>query len=338
MATLIGTTTPALAVVRAGAAALLAAAVLLYAGAAPADAAEQATTGEIEPWRAAPASNSYGPDRPNYDYALSPGQTVQDGLSVSNEGTEPLQLTVYAADAFTTDGGRLDLRTQEHPATGVGGWLDAERNQVSVAPGASVEVPFTITVPDDAVPGDHMGGIVTSLAVTEDGAEVERREAVRVHVRVAGEVQPRLEVDDLTVDYSDALAGRGEAVVTYLLRNTGNATLAAEQTVAVTGPFGSFSASAEPVETSPELLPGETWPVSAPVHDVVPTGLLTATVSAVPLYTDPAGSTGPLSLAEGSAHGWAVPWLTLSLIAVAAVVAVIAWRRRPATGTDVSRE
>lgn len=336
MATPIATTIPAL--VRAGAAALLATAVLLHVGAGPADARGQATTGESELWHAAPASNGYGPDRPNYDYALSPGQTVEDALSVVNEGTEPVQLAVYAADAFTTDGGELDLRTQDHPATGVGAWLDAERNELSLAPGESVEVPFTISVPDDAVPGDHMGGIATSLAATEDGTEVERREAVRVQVRVAGGVQPRLKVEDLVVDYSDTLTGRGDATVAYLLRNTGNTALAAEQTVALSGPFGSFRASAEPVETSPRLLPGETWTVSALVHDVVPTGLLTATVSTVPLYTDPAGSTGPLSAQEYSGHGWAVPWLALSIIVVVAVVAVIVLRRRPAAETDVSRE
>jgi hypothetical protein len=144
-------------------------------------------------------------------------------------------------------------------------------------------------------------------------------------------------VENLDVRYSGELFGSGDATVTYAIHNTGNAILAARQTVSISGPFGTWRVPPVRVDDSPPLLPGETWQVSVPVHGVTPAVLLTGTVTLVPLLTDASGSTAPLPTAETTTHSWAIPWLpVLAFVVVCGLVVVVVSRRRART-TPVGR-
>lgn len=318
------------ALVYAAAVTLLAAPGLAGVGAGPAAAADGGF-----PWEVKTAANSFGDHRQNYSYALNPGGQVKDGLVVVNHGATPLNLDVYAADAFTTGAGQLDLAAKDAKPVGVGGWVHAARNGVKVPPGKSAEVPFTVTVPDDAASGDHMGGIVTSLTQRSaaDGTKVNRRLGIRIRLRVGGELKPHLSVENPRVRYSGTPNpfGKGDATITYTIRNTGNAILSARQAASAAGPFGLSRVSAGQIDDSPQLLPGETWRVSARVHGVPPALRLTATITLIPLLTDASGSTAPLATVKATTHAWPVPWALLLLLAVLcglAVVVLVLRRRR----------
>ena len=300
--------------------ALLAATGLLGVGTGPAAAAD----GEVS-WAVTTASNDFGSGRRNYSYTLDPGGRLEDALMVSNHGTTPLHLAVYAADGFTDEQGRLDLAAKDAKASGVGAWVRPDRPDVTVLPGASVEVPFTVVLPGDIAPGEYMGGIVTSQAQA-DG----RRLGVRIRLRVGGELKPSLSVEGLQVRYSDTLDPfeKGNATVTYTIRNTGNAILTARQTVSMSGPFGRFGIRAGQIDDSPQLLPGETWKVSVPVRGVTPALRLTGTVTLVPLLTDAAGSVAPLAAVESTARAWTVPWTLLLIVLCGLVIAALASRHR----------
>ncbi|MEV0974932.1 WxL protein peptidoglycan domain-containing protein, partial [Microtetraspora glauca] len=280
-------------------------------------------------------SGDFGTGRPNYNYTLDPGGRLDDGLVIVNHGTTPLRLAVYAADGFTTEQGRLDLAAKDAKSTEVGAWVHTNRSDVRVPPGESVEVPFTVALPDSAAPGEYMGGIVTSPAQAgeADGIDGDRRLGIRIRLRVGGELKPALSVEDLHVRYSGTPSpfGTGDATVTYTIRNTGNAILTARQAVAVSGPFGRLGVHAAQIDDSPQLLPGDTWKVSVPVHGVAPVLRLAGTVTLVPLLTDASGSVAPLAAVESTTHAWTIPWaLLLLLIALCGIVvaALVARRRR----------
>lgn len=318
------TTTAVGALAQATVVVLLAALGFLGVGAGPAAAAD----GDA-PWAISTASNDFGSGRQNYRYTLNPGAQLKDGLEVVNHGTTPLHLAVYAADGFTTDGGQLDLVAKDAKSTLVGAWVHTDRPDVTVPPGKSVQVPFTVNLPDNAAPGDYMGGIVTSL--TQAG-EADQRLGIRIRLRVGGELKPSLSVEDLQVRYSGTPNpfGKGDAAVTYTIHNTGNAILTARQAVSISGPFGRFGVRAGQIDDSPELLPGDTWKVSVPVHGVAPALRLTGTVALVPLLTDASGSVAPLANVEGTTHAWTIPWALLLLLVVLCglVVVGLASRRR----------
>jgi len=312
--------------------ALLAPVGLISVAAGTADAAD----GDVA-WAVRTASNKFGADRQNYRYTLNPGGTVRDGLVVVNHGKQPIDLAIYTADGFTTDGGQLDLLTSDVGSTGVGAWVHASRKKVRIQPGRSVDVPFRLRLPENATPGDYLGGIVTSLtqAGSVDGMNVDRRLAMRIRLRVGGALKPGLTVEDLHVSYDDTANpfGKADATVAYTIRNTGNAILAAQQEVSVTGPLGRLVVDAADVPDAPELLPGEQWTVAVPVHGVRPAARLAGTVTLTPLMTDAAGSVSPLDEIETTAHAWAIPWALLVLLVVVAglvVGGVVLTRRRRA--------
>lgn len=277
-------------------------------------------------WAVRTASNDLGAERTSYSYSVDPGAQVEDALVVANHGTEPLELGVYAADGYTTDSGQLDLLTPDLASTGVGAWVHTAAGTVDVQPGATVEVPFTVTVPDDATPGDYAGGIVTTLTQPDDaeGINVDRRLGIRVALRVGGELAPSIAIEQVHLSYDGSLDpfALGDATLTYTIHNTGNAIMSAQQAATVTGPFGWFSATAAAVDAPPQLLPGESWTVRVPVDGVAPALRLAATAHLAPLVTDASGSTTSLATVTATAHTWAVPWTLLLLVAALAALAV----------------
>lgn len=298
---------------------LVTAAALL--GASPASAA----TDDVS-WTVRTASNALGADRTNFSYALNPGAHLDDGLVVANRGTEAIELDVYAADGYTTSTGAVDLRLAAEQPTGVGKWIAVPQRHVSVPAGQTVEVPFTVDVPADATPGDYAGGVVTSLTVADQSANVnvDRRLGIRAGIRVGGDLVPALSVDDVRVDWDGGVVPFlfGDATVHYGLHNTGNVSLTADDTDAVAGPFGLGRAEAAPDAASPVLLPGETWPRDVRVSGVAAMGLLWASVTATPTVTDASGSITALDPVEASAVGAAVSWPLLAVLVLAVLAAV----------------
>ncbi|WUH91739.1 DUF916 domain-containing protein [Streptomyces sp. NBC_00433] len=295
--------------------------------------AARAAGGDVS-WTVRTAANTYGADRSSFGYSINPGGAIKDTMTVANHGTEPLALTVYAADGFTTATGQLDLVTRDKKSVGVGAWSRPERESVVVQPGKSADVPFTVTVPANATPGDYVGGILTSLKQPDaaQGITVDRRLGIKIALRVSGDLKPALKVENLHVGYSGTANpfAAGDATVTYTIHNTGNATLSARQAVSLSGPFGRLKADAKGVAAPPALLPGESWKVKVPVHGVAPGFRLAATVTLTPLLTDASGSTSALKPVAATAHGWAVPWtltLLVVLLAAAAVATLLLVRR-----------
>ncbi|MFF2850654.1 WxL protein peptidoglycan domain-containing protein [Streptomyces sp. NPDC058001] len=282
-----------------------------------------------------------GPKKPDrrsdFSYSATPGAAVRDHIAVLNHSTRPLTLSVYASDAFTTEDGGFDLLARGRKSKDAGTWVTPTKRKVTVPARSRAVVPFTLTVPAKAAPGDHAAGIVAALVSTRTGAKgdrvaVEQRVGARVHIRVAGELKPQLTVEDLHATYHGTANpfGGGSATVTYTVRNTGNVRLGARQTVrvsnAVSGPR-----TADKVPAVKQLLPGGSVKVTASVHDVFPALRSTATVTVDPVPVggdiDPA-----LPGTTRSTDFWTVPWalLALLLLIVAGVTAWLLRRRRRA--------
>jgi hypothetical protein len=287
-------------------------------------------------WTVRTASNDFGPDRTSFSYTVSPGSTVEDAMVVANHGDSPLDLGFYAADGYTTDDGQFDLALPGEESAAVGAWVRGDDDRITVHPGKEIEVPFSVTVPENATPGDYAGGIVTTLtqADDEEGINVDRRLGIRVSLRVSGDLTPRLEVEDASVSFAggfNPFAG-GEALLSYTLRNTGNAVISAREVATASGPFGMLSTSAASLEDPPQLLPGEEWAVSIPFRDVPALFWFTATSTVTPVVVDASGSTTPLEPIVASATGAAIPWtaiiLALLLAGIAVVVVLLVRRER----------
>jgi len=276
-------------------------------------------------WGVRPADNDQGSGRPNYSYTLAPGSTVQDAFVVTNHGDKTISLAVYAADGFVSTSGQLDLVGHDVASTDVGAWLQPGKGSIKIKPGKSVQVPFTLTVPADATPGDHTGGIVSSMATVGDSSiSVERRLGSRVHVRVAGDLAPALTVEGMSVTHSGStdLVPRGTATVRFTVVNTGNVRLGGTVALRLHGPFGLLGTTAT-VPDLPELLPGSRHDVSVTVPDVPATLAVFADATVTPVVVDAAAGTVVPVVVRASGWGWGAPWLVLLVVAL-----LVAWAVR----------
>lgn len=325
--------------------ALLAALLTVSAGLvfAPVARAEDGTT----TFSADPAGDA-GPDgRGRFSYELAPGQRVDDKVAVRNQSDQAHTFVVYATDAYNTNEGAFALLTSDEAPAGAGTWADfgsrcdpaadagctvPSSATVALDPGAMAVVPFTVTVPDDARPGDHAAGVIASLAAGQGQVAVESRVITRMYVRVAGDLQPAISVAGIRSAVSGGVLDWNRSVeVTYTLDNTGNVALRGRVSVWVTGPFGRTLAEAPTQETA-ELLPGEDLTLTILLEDVPSLGLLTAHVRLDP-FVDPGGlDPGPLAVTERGASIWLVPWpgLVLVLLLAAGAVVLVVRRRRMA--------
>ena len=285
-------------------------------------------------WSVRPSPTDADPERPNFGYDIAPGVTVTDSIRVRNYSEETLRLDLYASDAITTSTGALDLLPAGEEPTGVGAWISLDSSELAIAPLEFVDVDFTLTVPADAEPGDHTGGIVTSHRTpgVDDGGDtviLDRRLGNRVHVRVDGPLRPALQISDAEVSYTGSFnpVGTGSMHVTYTVTNTGNVRLGAEQTVTTNGRlfFPGRTVTPEPMG---ELLPGNSLTFDVDVGEVWPIGRTTATIELTPIPTrdgDVFDADTPVESASATAP--TMPWALLASLAVLVGVAVL-WRRQ----------
>ncbi len=300
---------------------LVLAAGLAVPPAAPAGAASNGT------WSVYPTTLPGGTPRVVFSPQLTPGETVDDSVTVSNISASPLSFDLYAADAFNTPGGGLSLRRRIDPIEGIGAWIRLAHSSVIVPSHASVAIPFVIVVPSDATPGDHVGGIVaeettgTPSSIGSVPINVVQAVGVRVLGRVRGPLVARVAVRSPDVAIKRSMASlfgaSTDAVVTVRVENRGNVVLTPVAHLKITGTFG--TAATRTITLGP-LLPREAVTRRYTVS-VRPIGSLEAQVSVA--------ATGTHSSAATSQ--WAVPWGLVAivfLILVLAVLTLVRWRRR----------
>jgi hypothetical protein len=289
--------------------------------AATAPAAASPTEDPAVSWSLAPATPE-GPDGRSWvEQDAAPGETVTEHLALRNLGTTATTFILTAADGYFTDTGRFSMLQAGDTSVGAGTWISVAPD-VAVEPGATVVVPFTVTVPENATPGDHAAGIAASIVssgTTSDGTRVgvESRVGFRVITQVEGALAPALAVDDLSADYSPSfnLFTPGEVAIRYTAENAGNTQLTVGETVG-----GATTARGD-------LFPGETRAVVVEPTAAWPLGLVTMEV--VVEATVPGDDGLAVAPVTTTVTFWAMPWLHLATLAgIAVVVAALVFARR----------
>ncbi|MER5794637.1 hypothetical protein [Streptomyces sp. NPDC001980] len=189
-----------------------------------------------EGWSLAPA----GGGRPSFYAEGAPGAVLQDTVSVTNSGGHPVTVRLTGT------------------GTGTGVPVTFAEPTVRVPARTRADVPFTMTVPAGAAPGDRSGALVAEDA---DG----RTATARIRLRVGGPALSALTVEHVVV--------HGDRI-TYELVNRGTTVLAPKLAVRAHGLFGRVlldrAARTLPVRLAPgtrtEL--SEPWP-GRPALDAV---------------------------------------------------------------------
>ncbi len=106
----------------------------------------------------------------NRKYTIDAGKTINDKMTIVNDGATAYDFTVYARPYSVKDN-RYDQPnfTDSTPTADLYKWVRTAQSKYRLEPNASVEVDFSITVPQNAAPGGHYGAIFAEVQPSEQG-------------------------------------------------------------------------------------------------------------------------------------------------------------------------
>lgn len=307
---------------------------------APVGAMAQEPTPPAVTWAVQPA-NQDGPDGRRWiELTLDPGQVVTEHLAVRNFSDRPIVFSLQAADGYLTDRGRFNMLPSDRVSVDGGTWI-ALPDTVSVGAAEMAVVPFTITVPPDATPGDHPAGVAATVTSQDGTVAVESRVGFRVMMQVSGEITAALTIHDLSATYQHSWNpfAAGTMRISYTTGNGGNIAVTGIGQVTTTGPFG---LGERHVRTEfDEVFPAGQQEVDTRVAGAWAWGPLRTSVEVTPALDED----GPAGVAvqpdTAMVTVWAVPWPQLALAAVLAAfvlgLRVAARRRRRRRARRVTR-
>lgn len=273
--------------------------------------------------------------RTNFRYQADPGQTVQDYAAVVNTGTEPNEFTLIATDAFNDENGDFALLPTDDEPTLVGRWITFEngsnRMKVTLQPGEGRLVPFTLALPGDATPGDHVGGIVASVLTAGGQVQLDRRVAIRLYARVSGDLQPALTITSLSASHTGDWwnPASGAMTVRYTIHNPGNVALAANVEGGVNTWFG-VNLATQTSSAIKEILPGNSATYEFELPGIGQWLYLNAYLHVTPFVDNSDVSTYvPAAPSSRDTVLFVPPWTVLiALLLAGLVIALIVRRRR----------
>ena len=179
--------------------------VLLLAGTALADDSTNATLSfSLEP--AKPSSHPTG----YFVISGSPGQAVEEMAEVRNLTQGTITVSLAAVDGATGLYGGVTYGLPTDTLKSVGAWITLSQTKITLEAAGSVEVPFTVNIPESASSGVNVGAITAWIpAVADDststtgegfGAQIimQTRRVIAVEVTLPGDSEPLLQVSGVT--------------------------------------------------------------------------------------------------------------------------------------------
>jgi hypothetical protein len=219
--------------------------------------------------------------------SVQPGHGFSDAVVVTNEGDTAADLIVSAVDGLTGATSGAVYANRQDPVTKAGVWIRPQLSTLTVKAHATSQVPFTVSVPAGATPGDHLGGIAVEGAhptTSGQGVAVTTvlRSVIGVLIQVPGPAHAHFHVDSVVVQ---PLPGTHLASLLVTLGDDGQLLGKPALTVTLsTGQGGYHNTVTRQLDT---VLPGDTIAFPFPWPDSLPPGSYDVTVALTADGADP---------------------------------------------------
>ncbi len=248
---------------------------------------------------------------------MEPGDTQTLTASLVNAAETSLHARTFAADAYTIVNGGMGVRDDGSEATEVTTWIAYPAETLTLEPKSTIERSFTVTVPDDAPPGQHLTGIVLQTAepLPVPGSTTFNqilRKTVAVFITVPGPVQPGLSIGEVSL-----APGETWNALRVEVANTGNVLVRPTGTVVLRDGSGSIVLTA-PVAMGP-VYAGDGTTLEIVISDPLPPGELAVEVELIDEARGLAVTAGGSVTARMAGAADSSPPVVLGEFAVAAV-------------------
>ena len=187
-----------------------------------------ATAADASPTIGGFSARALGPDdevTPDtyFKVQLKAGDTFSGRLLVISSAKEDARLKFYSVDGLTGKTSGTVYSNIDDPRKGASRWITPRKEILRLPAKGEKKVGFDVKVPEDAIPGDHVGGLALQLA---DQKKTTGQFAVTQVIRVAIAVQivvegPAAPAMNLTSMKLEALSGTQIPSVTVGMANTG---------------------------------------------------------------------------------------------------------------------
>lgn len=294
-----------------------------------------------------PSSHAY------FTHTVSAGASWSDAVIAANQGDTTASVWVYPVDGETTDRTGSVFANRSDKPYRAGAWLKPGVSSLTLAPHTQQEVAFTVAVPADAAPGDHLAGLALESQQATSGTgggsfsvNTIFRTVVGALIQVPGGTPAHVTVFGASLVPT---ASGGTASVTIDMENTGGLLVKPSLSITLDGPGGYHGSYSQQLDT---MLPGDRISFPLPWLEPLASGDYTLTLKitlpngSVTTYSTaahldqslaatPKQGPAPIGAPDTSAGGMPQP-LLLAIIIVpgvlllgAAALLVIRRRRRP---------
>ena len=181
---------------------------------------------------------------PLFQVSLIPGQTWNSVLRVTNANS--FNLTVYANTLnFQPNGesgqGEFTPLLNGDPSGTLASWVQITSAPITIAPGKSSDVPFSISVPKNASPGGHYAAILMGTSPTttnndQSQVRVSSNVSSLLFVRIAGDIMEKGDIRTFVTDKS--FYSKPDVNFTLRFQNFGNVDLQPQGQITIYNMWG----------------------------------------------------------------------------------------------------
>jgi len=112
-----------------------------------------------------PSQLPSGAARSYFTESVTPGHSGVDTAEIANRGTASLTLAISASTGITAVNSGSSYDDSFKPCVGAGCWVSGLPTTVTLSPGETTALPFTVVVPAGTRPGQYLAGITAKPAV-----------------------------------------------------------------------------------------------------------------------------------------------------------------------------
>ena len=149
-----------------------------------------------------------------FHYSANPGDVIEDSMHVTRKylySQKPaVDVNYYVVDGHMTQDGFISMESEFDTSDLIGKWTKLGKTTETIK--YETDVPFTITIPKNATPGQYIGGFVLTEVEDEEAKTVNQqsnltkvrlRYATTIRVDVNGEINTGFEVSNINYQIKD---------------------------------------------------------------------------------------------------------------------------------------
>lgn len=173
--------------------------------------------------------------------AGDPGEVISETLTITNLDVEDKEYYLYIRNIKGVDAGGVPVFAEEAEPTGyeIADWVALDSEPLHIPGLGEVSIPITITVPENATPGSHFGGVFVSVEpprLREIGAGIGYEVASIISIRISGDIIDSARIRSFSTD--KLFYGSKHVEFTAKVENQGNILIRPRGPLTITSMFG----------------------------------------------------------------------------------------------------